>query len=376
MSLKEFVETLSIVSGLQGLIFGLIFLFNLKKNKSLVFLGLFLVAFTGTSFQWFLINKLPPFGTLPLTFSYLSLPLFFLYVQSIFGRFKPKSLLHLVPGLLEVIVNCFLAINPELAKYVYSPNSGILGVFFLVIAPPLYSLVYCVLCLYLKSKYQEKIGGYFTDLEIKRSNWIKISSIILIIDLAHELLSSMGMLFSNLDLILYVFQALNTGFVVYWTSIFGLQQKNLIPTEDNNKDDNDNYKLDFEGLEKATHPKLPEEGHYKVEDYEKIVRFFNETKIYRNKEINLFVVADLLQKPYKEVSKLINLYAQKNFNQFVNSFRVEEAKLLLLDPKKNHLNLNGIADKVGFNSRSTFFSTFKKHEGKTPSEFKKDLISN
>jgi AraC-like DNA-binding protein len=83
------------------------------------------------------------------------------------------------------------------------------------------------------------------------------------------------------------------------------------------------------------------------------------------------MVAEMTELNIKEVSRLINQYAKKNFNQFVNSFRVDEAKKHLNNSEMNHLNLTGIAEKVGFNSRSAFFSAFKQQEGITPNEFKK-----
>ena len=52
------------------------------------------------------------------------------------------------------------------------------------------------------------------------------------------------------------------------------------------------------------------------------------------------------------------------------TYRVEEAKKKLLDPAFKHLSVLGIAEEVGFSSKSSFNSVFKKHTGTTPSEFR------
>ena len=95
------------------------------------------------------------------------------------------------------------------------------------------------------------------------------------------------------------------------------------------------------------------------EMYIKIVAFVSETKIYKDKELNLFTIANLLQMPYREVFNVINSLANKNFNLFLNEYRVEEAKQLIRDDSSDKFNLTWIAEEVGFNSRSTFLRHLK-----------------
>ena len=102
-----------------------------------------------------------------------------------------------------------------------------------------------------------------------------------------------------------------------------------------------------------------------------IIQFFRETKIYRNKEISLYMVSELLPYNYREVSKLINVKGNKNFNQFVNDFRVEEAQKLLLNKDFEKFTISAIGEQVGFNSRASFFGAFKSITGYTPLEYKK-----
>ena len=70
------------------------------------------------------------------------------------------------------------------------------------------------------------------------------------------------------------------------------------------------------------------------------------------------------------LSQTINELLGQSFSDFVNSYRIEEAKRKLVDPACKHLSVLGIAEEVGFNSKSSFNSVFKKHTAMTPSEFR------
>jgi len=177
------------------------------------------------------------------------------------------------------------------------------------------------------------------------------------------------------DSFIYLLEAFFMGFIVYWVSIYGIVQKVLLLDDTVVKDSLDNDDLNAENLMdgKVNLARNDKPNPETSENFEKIIAFFKDTKIYTNKEVNLFMVSDMLQIPYKEVSRLINTYGQKNFNQFVNSFRIQEAKRLLEDADFEKYNFSGIADAVGFNSRSSFFTNFKQIEGITPLDYKRSL---
>ena len=61
----------------------------------------------------------------------------------------------------------------------------------------------------------------------------------------------------------------------------------------------------------------------------------------------------------------------KSFYDCINQYRVEEAKLLLIDPSKSAHKIASIAFDAGFNSISTFNDVFKKITGQTPSQYRK-----
>jgi AraC-like DNA-binding protein len=72
-----------------------------------------------------------------------------------------------------------------------------------------------------------------------------------------------------------------------------------------------------------------------------------------------------------QLSYLINIGFNENFFLFVNKYRVERVKELLINKENDHLSILGIAFESGFSSKTAFNTTFKKFTQQTPSEYKK-----
>ena len=105
----------------------------------------------------------------------------------------------------------------------------------------------------------------------------------------------------------------------------------------------------------------------------KLLQCMKEKKPFTDGHLSLQKLAGDLSIPPHHLSQIINERLGQTFSDFINSYRVEEAKRRLLDPAFKHLSLLGIAVDVGFNSKSSFNSVFKKHTSMTPSEFRNGL---
>ena len=101
----------------------------------------------------------------------------------------------------------------------------------------------------------------------------------------------------------------------------------------------------------------------------KIEQLFKEQKLYLEPELSLSDLATKLKTNTSVLSAAINQNFGKNFNDFVNEYRVEEVKRQLKDPANTHLSLLGVALECGFNSKSTFNRAFRKFTGQSPKEF-------
>lgn len=105
----------------------------------------------------------------------------------------------------------------------------------------------------------------------------------------------------------------------------------------------------------------------------KLLKCMKEKKPFTDGDLSLQKLAGGLSISPNHLSQVINERLGQTFSDFINSYRVEEAKRRLLDPAFKHLSLLGIAVDVGFNSKSSFNSVFKKHTNMTPSEFRNGL---
>ena len=91
---------------------------------------------------------------------------------------------------------------------------------------------------------------------------------------------------------------------------------------------------------------------------------------YLDPELSLPSLAEKLKMPVHELSRIINVALKKNFNDFINEYRVAEVARKMQDPAFDHLTLLGVAFESGFNSRTAFHRIFKQMTGKSPAGYK------
>lgn len=123
--------------------------------------------------------------------------------------------------------------------------------------------------------------------------------------------------------------------------------------------------------EEKTNQEQPTENEIDQLAKAKILNYLQNSKAYLNEDLTLSELAKPLKLHPNQLSKIINTLFGKNFNEFINSFRVEEAKAKLIDPDYAHLSILGIAYESGFRSKATFNRVFKKLTNKSPNDWKK-----
>lgn len=94
-------------------------------------------------------------------------------------------------------------------------------------------------------------------------------------------------------------------------------------------------------------------------------------KSYLNPVLGMELLSSELNMGTSTLSKHINENFEGNFSEYINQFRVEEAKRVLIDPAYENYTIVAIGLECGFNSKSTFYTAFKKYTGVTPSAFRK-----
>jgi len=102
--------------------------------------------------------------------------------------------------------------------------------------------------------------------------------------------------------------------------------------------------------------------------FDRLLVALEKDKIYTDPMLSLSDTAEITNSNDKYVSSAIAEYANMNYSNFINFYRVNEAKRLIY--KNEHSNLNEVMSACGFNSRTTFYNAFKKHTGMSAKQFK------
>jgi len=115
----------------------------------------------------------------------------------------------------------------------------------------------------------------------------------------------------------------------------------------------------------------------KIDSYKKqLEHFFIIDRVFENNKLSVLDVAKMMGIPRQHLSELFSVHLETNFQDYLNSYRVEAFIAYLKDESYKNYTLLGIAKEVGFNSKTSFYTTFKKLKGMTPLEYKKKMIEN
>jgi len=103
-----------------------------------------------------------------------------------------------------------------------------------------------------------------------------------------------------------------------------------------------------------------------------IVDLMEKETLFKNKDLNLSKLAERASIPTAFISQILHTQLKTNFYDFINMYRVNHAKTIILSPKNAYFKIEAIGRESGFKSKSSFFRAFKKFTGMTPSEFRKN----
>ncbi|WP_431128170.1 helix-turn-helix domain-containing protein [Flagellimonas flava] len=112
---------------------------------------------------------------------------------------------------------------------------------------------------------------------------------------------------------------------------------------------------------------------YKREKLNQITTLIETEKLYLNEDFSLKMLSEKSGLSTHNISQILNEELQVGFITLTNSYRIEEAKRRLLGDEFN-LKMEQLAYDLGYKSKSTFFSAFKKETNSTPSNYRKKSI--
>jgi AraC-like DNA-binding protein len=109
-------------------------------------------------------------------------------------------------------------------------------------------------------------------------------------------------------------------------------------------------------------------------DYlDRIRQHFEQNKPYLQPGYSIKQLSEEVSIPYSHLSFVINQAYEMNFNELVNSYRVDYVKKLMQQPEAHTFTLEALAERSGFSSRATFSRAFSRFAGCTPSEFFRNI---
>lgn len=304
--------------------------------------------------------NLPVFVVGPLI--YLSITFFVSPSKKL--SFKEYSLHFLFPALLSfLIVLSYLMPNQEDLKE-DAATLEIINIIVILVLIILPLTIYWLLSYMKLLRHQRNVYLFTSNVETIDLTWMRFfmwGLALMIIAWFCELVWE-NLIVSTISSIIYLISA-------FYLAYFALQQGEVFSTNEHQAKE---LKVIIEENQQSSSTKKQLLGEDDLNILKKrLSAMMQDEKPYLDSTLNLSKLAQLMQVSTHELSYIINTSFEDNFFNFVNRYRVEESKVLLLSNEYKHLSMVGIAYEAGFNSKTAFNTAFKKMTGVSPTEFQK-----
>lgn len=368
LDLNEFSTPLAF-SFFNGLVFTILFWIRgvQQKRKSDVLFGFVILASCVSIMDWMLgymgihifWNELLFF---PYSIGLVIGPLMYLYLKCQINseyQFHKKDFLYFLPYIIYFSYHLLIFIQGKDFVENWSRNFhsyakiGELEVIFSTVS----NIIYLFWSFKLFQNYRTWLPTEHSDTEIVSFSWYKfflvIFGIAFLTDIVYVVVGFTGV---QLDYVHIWWEKFLFAILIYFISIRGytqVQPKRLVFNPE---------KIKVEKQVQET----------QIADFEewklKIQKAMEDDKMYLDSDITLSDLANRLKTNPSLLSGIINKGFGKNFNDFINEFRVKEFQKIINLPENKHITLLGIAYDCGFNSKATFNRAYKKITGKAPKE--------
>ncbi|NNF35961.1 MAG: helix-turn-helix transcriptional regulator [Saprospiraceae bacterium] len=365
---------------LQGYLFAVLLLLRYRKKQKLrdLLLAILLIitgyhrtsfivgfmdwydTFRNTKINYYLINFLLGLG-----------PLIYFYVKSAINpefRFKKKDIWHFIPALIYFVYCLIIWIYDsqqpgydEVQNGLWMESISIAYVFALHgYLSNLSMLLYIIFTFILYYQFKDKVNQYYSNTYRVELIWLRNFLYVFSFTFAFGLVAE----YIDFNITeLHWTQRWWTHFVSacalvylglygYFTDLSGLE--NI-----------DDLRIEIPIAVPVTAISEPR--------YATIIDQMENEQFYLDPDLTLGSLSQHMGIPAQELSSIINGSMGKNFNDFVNEYRVNEVKDKIKNGRATELSLLGVAFESGFNSKATFNRTFKKFTSMSPSEYMKSI---
>lgn len=301
-------------------------------------------------------SKYPYLIGYELIFPFVHGPMLYLYILYITGRTPDKKiwLLNWIPVLIiYVILFRFLMLSPQDRMTVYQNKGKGYEVLsdVLTFLMNFSGVLYVSLSLLVIKKYKRKISEQYSNTEKINLNWsyyliTGIAFIWIAVILRNDIL-----IFSMVVVFILV------------AAYFGISRAGILDLPDTVAAEKE--------TEFVKYQKNSPGDHVIQSVYDKLIDRMTNEKLYKDPELSLNHVAQLLDVHPNVLSQTINSVENKNFYDYINRQRIEEFKRIASLPENQKYTILSLAFESGFNSKTSFNRNFKKYMNCSPREFLK-----
>jgi AraC-like DNA-binding protein len=358
----------------------IIYLMTAKTDNktSNILLSLFLLVnaqdSSGLFAHYFLYPKFPGLGMLFNSSVFLKLPLLYLYILSvIYSNFKlkKKHLWHLSFWIMNLLVLTprFFAVDFEEKEAFLALGKQTPEIITSYILIHLEIAVYFTMCFIAIKKYKSLLLENYSNASLFNYKWL-FQLILLYAITAFIATFKNAFLFAHLETALMFSQtgvSLIALGIITWVVLKALHNPELF------RGVNSNLQLVRQLVIENTDLVKEEDD---INEIVLLKKHMNTAEPFLNATLTIDDLASQMEIPTKDLSILINHNLNQHFFDFVNSYRIKKAMQILQDPINKHLTILEILYDVGFNSKSSFNTAFKKQTHLTPTQYREKHLKS
>jgi len=314
-------------------------------------------------------------GMLRNTLAFVQIPVFYLYVVSVCYsdfKLKPKYILHLLPYLISnfILLPRFYLVDAASKMDFIINRQSMIEIPFNHVLFHIQIVVYLIAIFKLLKKAKKLYLENNAGASINSYNWLfqftSVLSVLYLIVVFKNIFK-----FSHYP---YISEWIKIGILVFNLFIICWYLYKALNHPDLFRNINSKLKLvsDIVLEEKKNEPAAVNEKEYNAA-LSKLKQYMVEERPFLNPSLTIQDVSAAIEIPVRDLSLLINHKLEQHFYDFVNTYRIENAMDILKDGTKSKVTILEILYEVGFNSKSSFNTAFKKHTGNTPTSYRKQL---
>lgn len=379
MDINNSISIISLIAVFVSLLLAFFLLTVPTKNKlGNVLLASFIILNAIDLSGWFIFHitkKHPDIEVFRWSTSWLINPVFYLYALVIcFSdfRLKIKHLLHAIPFLLynlALLPKVYLVDLAEKIHFLNNYRDSLIRQTFLILGHLQFAFYIIAIFMVLK-KYKKIYLENYTDTTTITYKWLLQLTVVIVVVHSIVMIKDFLMFTGSSDTFnsAQIIVGINAVFILCWFVLKALYSPDLFRGIDSKIKPAENLAAEITGINQSVKAGL------NLENNERILRikeYMIEEEPYLEPSLTIQDLADQIKMPVRDLSILINNHLDRHFFDFVNEYRIEKAMKILKDPAKSNLTILEILYEIGFNSKSSFNTSFKKHTNLTPTEFRK-----